>query len=67
MKVIAVVLMVAVAAVCAFPAEELSANENLNTFVAVEAEPIEVESVQYLNGLVRDKRQYGGDYEKSLL
>jgi ferredoxin-thioredoxin reductase catalytic subunit len=55
MKVISIVLLVAVAAVYAFPAEETA-----DTLVAVEAEPVEV--VAELNdGLVRDKRQYGGE------
>lgn len=58
MKVILVVLMVAVAAVCAFPAEQ-TADENEGIIVAVEAEPSEG-GVQFVDGLVRDKRQYGG-------
>jgi hypothetical protein len=58
MKVIAIVLMVAVAAVCSFPAEEINANDNVEV-IAVEAAPVE-SGVEFIDGLVRDKRQFGG-------
>lgn len=57
MKVFLVVLMVAIAAVCAFPAEQTA--DTFETLVAVEAEPVESE-VEIVDGLVREKRQYGG-------
>lgn len=56
MKVILIVLLVAVAAVCAFPAEE-NPEEIL---VALESEPV-VNVAEINDGLVRDKRQYGGE------
>lgn len=57
MKVIFIVLFVAVAAVCAFPAE----NNPEEILVALESEP--VGNVAEINdGLIRDKRQYGGEY-----
>lgn len=61
MKVFFVVMMVAVAAVCAFPAEQI-ADENEGIIVAVEAEPNEG-GVQFVDGLVREKRQFGGNVE----
>lgn len=59
-----VVLMVAVAAVCAFPAEEKIVNENGDTLVAVEVEP--ESAVEFTDGLVREKRQFGGNDESSV-
>lgn len=59
MKVL-IVLLLSVAAIAAMPTEEKSDNENLNTVPALDFEQVGVD-VDYSNGLVRDKRQYGGD------
>lgn len=61
MKVL-IVLLFSVAAIAAMPTEEKSDNENLNTLPALESEQAGVD-VDYFNGLVRDKRQYGGDWK----
>lgn len=55
MKVISIVLLVAVAAAYAFPAED-----NVETLIAVETEPVE-NTAEINDGLVRDKRQFGGE------
>lgn len=55
MKVIAIFLLVAVAAAYAFPAED-----NDETIVAIEVDP-EQDTAQINEGLVRDKRQFGGE------
>lgn len=59
MKVL-IVLLLSVAAIAAMPTEEKSDNENLNIVPALDFEQVGVD-VDYFNGLVRDKRQYGGD------
>lgn len=63
MKVILVVLLVAVAAVCALPVEENIAEP----LEAVESENFDIVA-EINDGLVRDKRQFGGKVlKKSVL
>lgn len=58
MKVLAFVLIISVAAVCALPLEENGENENVN--VLSEAEPSDAD-INLINEMIRDKRQYGGN------
>lgn len=60
MKVFMCLLIISVAAVCSLPLEEKSENENLNVLANFEAEPAEAD-VNFVDDLVRDKRQYGGN------
>lgn len=63
MKVLTIVLIISVAAVCALPLEENVESENLNVLANLEAEPSEAD-INLINELVRDKRQYGGNEKK---
>lgn len=57
MKVLTIVMLVVVAGVFAMPAEENS--ENIVVLSDVDTTD---DGAGYINDLVRDKRQYGGNY-----
>lgn len=58
MKVLIILLIACVAAICAMPMEK-SDNQNLITLSNLEAAPADAD-IDFINELVRDKRQYGG-------
>lgn len=63
MKVLTIVLIFGIAAVCAVPLESKSENENIELLENVEVEPSA--DVDFVNESVRDKRQYGGNCQSS--
>lgn len=64
MKVLTIVLILGVAAVCAVPLDSKSENENIELLENIEAEPSQAD-VDFVNESVRDKRQYGGKCQSS--
>lgn len=55
-----IVVLFALAVVAALPTEDRSENEDSNSLPILDAEAAGVD-IDYANGLVRDKRQYGGN------
>lgn len=58
MKVLTIVVIIGLTAVCALPLENKSENEKLELLANFEGEADE--DVEFASDLIRDKRQYGG-------